>query len=390
MNSEKIALVVQRYGLDVNGGAEYHCRVLAEHLLSVYQVDVLTSCSRDYLPWDNYYKAGAEEINGVMVIRFPVDEGRGTKTSELFNRMKEGRNKAIETEWMEETGPYCPEFISYMKVHVQEYKAIIFITYTHWFTMAGLQLDLRNSILLPTAHDEPNIHLPMFEELFTKPEAILYNSIEERDFLINKFGIGDKPSRLTCVGIDISDERKYAMPEHLIGYQDNYIVYVGRVSWAKNFHELSRYFVEYKMRNPSDLKLIVVGRIDERTELLYSKDIIYAGFVSEEEKTAIVKNAKLLVMPSMFESLSLVILESMAVKRPVLVNGNCAVLKGQCIRSNAGLYYTNYLEFEAALNYILSNRSAYNQMCENGYRFVKDNYDWDVITANVKSLIEEL
>ena len=51
--------------------------------------------------------------------------------------------------------------------------------------------------------------------------------------------------------------------------------------------------------------------------------------------------AELLIMPSYFESLSMVALEAWALGRPVLANGRCDVLKGQCIRSNAGLYYEN-------------------------------------------------
>jgi glycosyltransferase involved in cell wall biosynthesis len=124
--------------------------------------------------------------------------------------------------------------------------------------------------------------------------------------------------------------------------------------------------------------------------LIYSKDIIYAGFVSDDERNTLLKNAKLLVMPSKFESLSLVILESMIAKRPVLVNGNCEVLKGQCIRSNAGLYYTDYFEFEYGLNYILNNNEVYRQMCENGYEFVKRVYNWDSVVDNVTDLVYEL
>ena len=389
MNKEKIAFVVQRYGLEVNGGAEYHCRVLAERMLLRYEVDVLTSCSRDYLPWDNYYKAGAEEINGITVHRFPVEKQRGIHFEELTDRMKKG-DSTVEDEWISEYGPYCPTFIPFIKDYSREYKAIIFFTYAYYFTVTGLGLGLKNSILLPTAHDEPKIYMPMYTKVFSAPKAILYNSVEEREFIIRKFGTQSKPSRLTCVGIDIPEDKEYVLPERLESYKDNYIVYLGRVSKGKNFKELNRDFLEYKKRNPSDLKLIVVGRLDNNMPILHSEDIIYAGFVTEEEKTAIIKKSKLLVMPSLYESLSLVILESMAVKRPILVNGKCEVLKGQCIRSNAGLYYTNYFEFEAALNYILSNESAYDEMCDNGYQFVKDNYDWNVIVDNVSSLIEEI
>jgi len=386
---KRVAFVVKRYGKEVNGGAEYHCRVLAEHLKKYYQVDILTSCARKYTPWDNYYDAGFEEIDGIGVHRFPVEHIRNIQHfGELSDKIKKG-DKSAEEEWIIELGPYCPGFLSFLKENGSQYAAVIFVGYTGYFTMKGLNIGLKNTILLPTAHDEARLYFPIYNELFKKPNAILYNSIEERDLLIKRFGIAKMKSKLTCVGIDIPDEDEYIMPSTLKEYQNNYIIYVGRVSKSKNFQELNRDFIEYKRRNPSDLKMIVAGRIDDGMKIIHSEDILYAGFVSEEEKTALIANARLLVMPSLCESLSLVILESMAVKRPVLVNGMCNVLKGQCIRSNAGLYYQNYFEFEAALNYILSHPEDYKQMCENGFTFVKNNYDWDMVTNNIVSLIEE-
>ena len=44
MTKEKIAFIVVRYGKDINGGAEYHCRMLAERLVNDYDVEVLTTC----------------------------------------------------------------------------------------------------------------------------------------------------------------------------------------------------------------------------------------------------------------------------------------------------------------------------------------------------------
>ena len=54
-------------------------------------------------------------------------------------------------------------------------------------------------------------------------------------------------------------------------------------------------------------------------------------------------------MPSWLESLSMVTLESFWAERPVLANARCDVLRGQCRRSNAGLYYATYDEFREAL-----------------------------------------
>jgi hypothetical protein len=39
----KLAIVVQRYGADINGGAELHARYIAEHLAKHVEVEVLTT-----------------------------------------------------------------------------------------------------------------------------------------------------------------------------------------------------------------------------------------------------------------------------------------------------------------------------------------------------------
>jgi glycosyltransferase involved in cell wall biosynthesis len=243
---------------------------------------------------------------------------------------------------------------------------------------------------MPTAHDDANLHMPLYKKVFESAYAYLYNSIEERDLIYETFKTQDKPSRLTCVGIDEPDWDDGGFPERFSEYKDNYILYVGRVSMGKNVSELNRFFTEYKKRNPSDLKMIVAGKIDDEMNMKFSNDILYAGFVTDMERNELIRNAKLLVMPSKYESLSLVILESMIARRPVLVNGNCEVLKGQCIRSNAGLYYTDYFEFEYELNFMLNNKEEYSQMCENGYDFVKNNYNWDKVIENITDLIKRI
>lgn len=390
MKKDKIAFVVQRYGLEVNGGAEYHCRVLAEHLSKQYDVAVITSCARDYMPWDNYYEEGDTVINEVDVLRFPVEKVKNReRIIELASKMNRDKD-SIEQEWIEEVGPYCPKLIQYLKSNEEIYKVIIFFGYSFYPTVVGLQLGLKHTILIPTAHDDANIYKEICNRTFKEAKAILYNSVEEKQFLIDVFHTGNKPSRLTCVGIDLPQTNSmYDMPEAYKRYQ-NYVIYVGRVCHGKNFGQLNRYFVKYKQRHNTELKLLVIGRIDNEEQLIYHDDIVYCGFVSEEDKMALVKNAKFLIMPSEYESLSLVILESMALGRPVLVNGNCAVLKGQCIRSNAGLYYTNYAEFERTVNYMLTNSEAYGQMIENGLEFVQNNYTWEFVIRNVSSLIEEI
>jgi hypothetical protein len=100
--------------------------------------------------------------------------------------------------------------------------------------------------------------------------------------------------------------------------------------------------------------------------------------------------ADLLIMPSYFESLSMVALEAWAAGRPVLANGKCDVLKGQCIRSNAGLYYETFEEFLETLRAIEQNRWLRQTLGHNGRRFFRDHYDWPVIERKYLDMFERL
>jgi glycosyltransferase involved in cell wall biosynthesis len=170
----------------------------------------------------------------------------------------------------------------------------------------------------------------------------------------------------------------------------NYVVYAGRVSESKNFHQLNMFFLRYKQQHPSDLKLVVLGKIDNEMTIICHDDIAYKGFVSDNEKIDYINNAKVLILPSKNESLSIVLLESFLCKVPVLVNGDCPVIKGQCIRSNAGLYYTDYEEFDKELALLLEDSELREAMGENGRRFVEETYNWNNVVENVDSLICEV
>jgi glycosyltransferase involved in cell wall biosynthesis len=387
---KKIAIINQRYGLEVNGGSELYSRQIAERLIAKYDVEVLTSCAVEYVKWANYYKEGVEDINGVTVRRFPTVHERIPKIfSALDSYMLSNPDADVETsdKWIENMGPYCPDLVEYVDAHQDEYEAIIVVTYLYYTAVKSIVRIKNKAIFIPTAHQEPYIHYDMYKKVFGAADAFVFLTDEEKDLVHALFHNEDVPYEVMGVGVDVPesvDESRFKQKYNL----DEYMIYVGRIDEGKDCPRLFKYFMEYKKRNKNNLKLVLMGKAV--CDIPKSPDIISLGFVSDEDKFDGIKGAKALILPSKFESLSISVLEAMTLSIPVIVNGICDVLKGHCVKSNGGLYYKNYFEFEGCINYMLEHRSEYEQMCRNARQYVDDYFQWDDIMKKFDKIIEKV
>jgi glycosyltransferase involved in cell wall biosynthesis len=388
----KIALVVQRYGIEVNGGSEYSCRLIAERLSQFYEVEVLTTKALDYMTWENHYTVDQELINDVTVRRFSNAHPRNVKE---FNQYSEyiypnkTRTLDEEIEWMRKQGPVSYDLLRYIRGHSHDYKAFIFFTYTYFTTFYGLQMVPEKSIVVPTAHDEPPIYLSMFKPFFNIPRHIIYLTEEEKSFVNKLFHNDHVPSTIAGVGVDVP--KKYlsnAEFREKYSIHGQYVIYVGRIDESKGCKELFEYFLRYTKEGGEKLTLILVGKAVMSIPM--SDHIISLGFVTEEEKFGAIAGANCLIMPSQYESLSIVVLESFSLRKPVLVNEKCEVLKGHTLKSNAGLYYSDYEEFKACLNLLNDEREMNQIMGDNGLFYINTFFNWTNIIRKFKDVIDSI
>ncbi|WP_413669474.1 glycosyltransferase family 4 protein [Mucilaginibacter sp. Mucisp86] len=397
---KRIAFIVQRYGIEVNGGAEYHCRLVAEKLNDRFNVEVLTTCAKDYMSWANEYTAGTEFINGVKVTRFGVEHPRDLKKFKLagrrlrkrkqkryqkllsyfgqlknFEKLTKVKSRAEnELAWINEQGPYVPELITFLKANQENYDAFIFFTYLYYPTAIGISVAPHKSILIPTAHDEPPIYLEFFRSFFKLPKAILYNTESEKRFVNKLFDNEAIYSDVVGVGIEVPALQSSPNAEALIKQAGNYIIYIGRIEVAKACDELISNFIKFKANTHNDIKLVFVGRAF--MPVTEHPSIIYTGFVDEHIKFNLLKNARALVIPSIFESLSLVTLESMAYGIPVIANEKCEVIKDHIDKSGAGFLYNNQETFTAAIQTAFSSNTNIADLGEKAKTYVAENYTW--------------
>ena len=387
---KKILFVVQRYGLEVIGGSETYCRQIAEKLLDSYDVSVLTTCAEDYITWDNKYQEGTEIINGVTVIRKKVVESRTLKKfGEITNLINSNKTDILNgINWLKAQGPYSTELLDFLNTNNEEYDVILFMTYLYFTTYFGIQITSEKSILIPTAHDELAIYYSIFNNTFHLPKHILYLTNSEKNFVTKKFHNNYINSDVVGTGIDINKNVENIDLKDRFNIEDEYLIYLGRIDRIKGCKNMINYFLEYKSKYSSDIKLVLVGKA--AMDIPVNNDILNLGFVSEIEKANLLKNAKALILPSEFESLSLSTLEAMYFGIPVLVNGKCDVLKDHAILSKAGLYYMNKLEFIESLAYIDENPEMMKKMGENGILYIEENYRWDTVIEKYKNAIEKV
>jgi glycosyltransferase involved in cell wall biosynthesis len=384
----KLAVAVQRYGADINGGAELHARYIAERLSRHAEVEVVTTCARDYVTWRNELPPGREEVNGVPVRRFPVRHERvprdfGRHSEQVFSRT---HSIADELAWLESEGPSSPAMIRHLAGGGYDYVLAFSYRYYHAWHVAQ-RLPAR-TVLVPTAERDPAVALEIFKPVFRGVAAVMYNSPEEQAMIRGAAANADVPGVVVGVGSDVPQRTDPARFRASFGIRRPFAVYIGRIDENKGCGELFDYYLRYAAVFPRGLDLVLIG--SAVMPVPTHSRIHHLGFLDDRDKFDALAAADLLIMPSYYESLSMVTLEAWALGRPVLANGRCDVLKGQCIRSNAGLYYERFEEFIEALYALESNGPLHARLGENGREFFRRHYGWPVIEGKYLDTLQRL
>jgi glycosyltransferase involved in cell wall biosynthesis len=371
----------------VIGGAELHARWIAQRLQGRHQVEILTTCAVDYLSWENKYAPGPTNVGGLPVRRFEVSRRR---TAEGFDELSSKvhffeHTDEEERRWIEEHGPVTPGLVEHLRLHHGDYDALIFFSYRYWTTYHGLQVAPAKSILVPTAEDDGAVRLRVFKPLFRLPAAYAFNSVEERELLLKMTGADTLPGEVVGVGIEDSAVVSADEIRRRLDVLGDYIVYVGRIEREKGCSRLFEDFLRYVQEKAPHLSLVLVGKAV--LPIPVHTNVTHLGVLSDAEKLSVIGASRLLVHPSAFESLSMALLEAWKMERPALVNGQCAVMRGQVQRANGGLYYASYEEFAEALGWLLAHPREGDALGRSGRAYYETNYAWPVIMAKYERLL---
>ncbi len=412
----KIAFIVQRYGAEVLGGSEHLCRLVAERFAGQHDVEVLTTCARDYVTWKNEYPEGEDRVCGVTVRRFATDRERDNDTFNAYSDWiyHNRHTREDELEWLKQQGPWCPSLIEFLARRHQQYDVLVFFTYLYSLTVLGLEIAPTKSVLVSTAHDEPAIQLDIFRDVFRRPAALCFLTQSERNFVHAQFRDLPALEDVVGVGVDLPPPQPYPRmaspeddaggdetgaaaareyPSHLTGrgvvfrrrhrLEGPIVLYGGRIDPGKGCEELIEYFSRY-VEGGGRATLALMGvKMMPLPEVPYVR---FAGLLSDQERLQAMEAATVVVCPSPYESLSLLALESMSVGTPVLANARSAVLVEHCLRGNGGLFYADRDEFIECVTLLVGDPRLCAALGANGREYIRRNYRWDVVLGKYERL----
>jgi glycosyltransferase involved in cell wall biosynthesis len=395
----KLACVIHRFGADIAGGSEGHCRAVALQLAGRHDVTILTTCARDHVTWRNEYAAGESSDGALRVRRFQVAHLRSLHRfhdiSEIvFNR---GASEEEEEEWFRENGPDTPELIAYLREHGAEYDRVLFWSFRYYQTYFGLPVvadraradRTGRALLVPTAENDPALWLHVVGRLFTRPAGFVFLTPEEQALVARSC---PQPLAASCVigvGLNPAPARPHPpvdLSAH--GISAPFLLYLGRIDPNKGCYTLLRHFVRWQEQTSLRVPLVLAGPAN--MPIPDHPLIRFLGYVDETVRDALLATATALVVPSPYESLSIVLLEAWNHGTPALVNGECEVLKGQTLRADGGLYYQNFDEFARALEYLLRHSDVARQLGQNGLAYVEREYRWPHVINTLETFLASL
>lgn len=383
-----IALVVQRCHESVVGGAEALAWQYARLLASAFEVEVLTSTATDHTTWTNALPPGDTTRGGLVVRRFPVAITRGAGWGELYQRLDteaaDGRSscwrEALQDEFIRFQGPACPELEAWLQREARNYAAVLFCTYLYPTTYFGIRaVPPPKGVLIPTLHDELPARLPVFPALYSRYPRRIWLTDAERRTAARLWGFDGGE----VLGMAV-EQTEPAPPE---ARGRPYLLYCGRIEAGKGCDELLRAFEQLPSRE--HVSLVFTGA--DHLGLPKASHIEYLGFVDDARKRALMAGAVGFVLPSQYESFSIVTLEAMAQRTPVLVNGRCEVMREHIERSAGGFIYTNFAEMIERMEQLCTLDPAQRaRIGDAGRAYVLAHYGEERIRARLVDYVERV
>ena len=257
----KLACVIHRFGPDIAGGSEAHCRSIAEHLAAArHDVTIVTTCARDHVTWRNEYPAGMSHDGRLSVLRFPVARQRSLhRFKEISELAFSGRATVAEEEqWFVENGPEAPALIEHLRRQAPAFDRVLFWSFRYYQSYFGLPAAGTRAVLVPTAEADQVLTFGVVDRLFARPAGFVFLTPEEQSLVERHTSQPLAPSCVIGTGLaPVSSAVDGAVPGAVAG--SPFLLYLGRIDPNKGCQTLLRHYVRWQAQTDLRVPLVLAG-----------------------------------------------------------------------------------------------------------------------------------
>lgn len=390
-SAARLAFVCPRFAEGATvGGAETLLKALAVRCAAAgRQVTFLTTCATNHFTWENTVPPGRRRVDNLEVQFFPVDANRDVaaflRAQELISH-RGAYTADDEMAWLKNS-VNSEALYAHLREHADDYDRIIMGPYLFGLIYFASRICPQKTLLAPCLHDEGFAYIRAFREMFSKVAGILFNSEPECRLAGRLYDLSKNRCAVVGMGLNPFEAAPTAFAQRR-GLTAPYLLYSGRREAGKGIPLLLDYLALFRQRTRQDLKLVLTGSGPVNPPPELAPHVLDAGFVAEAEKHEAMAGALVFCHPSTLESFGIVILESWLARTPALVHGGSAVLRDHCQKSNGGLWFHLYPEFEEALLLLLQKDTLRQAMGEAGRAYVLRNYTWPAIDQKLFHAID--
>ncbi|MBI2051188.1 glycosyltransferase family 4 protein [Candidatus Roizmanbacteria bacterium] len=174
-----------------------------------------------------------------------------------------------------------------------------------------------------------------------------------------------------------------------------YLLYVGTLQPRKNLTTLIKAFEMFKKTNP-EFKLVIAGKkgwlykhiFQTVKDLSLRKDVVFTGYVSDEELARFYRNAFCLVHPSLYEGFGIPILEAMSYDCPVIASNTSSLPE---VGGDACLYFDpqNVGELFKKLLLLSENQTKRLELIQKGRQRIK-LFSWEKCATQTLDILKNV
>lgn len=302
---------------------------------------------------------------------------------------------------------WAPSLASVLAGHIGEFDIVHLHSLFLWPTLVAARLARRAKVpyvVAPRGMLEKGLvrrknslvksaWLKLFERKTLENAAAIHSTSARETVEATLFGFRLPPVFVVPNGVDFEDSLSAAaMPSATIGEligRGPYVLFLGRINWKKGLDRLIS-----SLQYAPNATLVLAGNDEEHYQPILERlakaqgvddRIVFTGPVRGGDKSALLRHAKILVLPSYSENFGNVVLEAMAVGCPVVVTSEVGIAdvvretgSGQVVEGDPEL-------LGAAIANLLADPTAMQRMGEQGKRAVAERFTWAAVAQQMEN-----